>query len=280
MSNIEKDNTDLTPENKANFKLSVVAYLSDWNDSLMLVKQKDNTWGLPAGKVRFDEDPLSGILRECVEETGLKRTRLEIDFIQRTPFSSSGFFFSNLDGNKYFIGLLFNVSYDGVFLKSSQIEDEDVIEAKAFNLDELLILLSNSKREDWYKSEYDVNRLLAISWVVDRYNSAFIHGGRKNINIENVMRNFVLIENIPGLFWDVTDNDRQHPFVDWRIMSNSDAHKIWKTLNIKQRIITQYAEQDKVLEKIGYLGRLSDEEFYIEAQKYDYPEDEEQSYLE
>ena len=53
-------------------RLAVNAFLV-YNDSFLLLKraQKPLIWGPPGGKIHIDEDPVLGLKREVLEETGL-----------------------------------------------------------------------------------------------------------------------------------------------------------------------------------------------------------------
>lgn len=57
----------------ANTSAGIFFYATDTGRYLYLLRNdpKNNTWGIPGGKIEKDETLLEGLVRECVEEIGV-----------------------------------------------------------------------------------------------------------------------------------------------------------------------------------------------------------------
>ena len=71
-----------TIPNKFNSKFTIVSSFIIVNDKFLLLKRSENeslpkTWGLPAGKVKQNEQIIDATVREVNEETGQKFNNYE-----------------------------------------------------------------------------------------------------------------------------------------------------------------------------------------------------------
>jgi 8-oxo-dGTP pyrophosphatase MutT (NUDIX family) len=68
-------------------KFEVVSLYVEYDGKILLLhrlphKSQGNKWGVPAGKVDPNETPLTALIREVFEETGLRVTADSIQFLQ------------------------------------------------------------------------------------------------------------------------------------------------------------------------------------------------------
>lgn len=78
----ETEPSDFTP------RFEVVSCFVEWKENLLLLqrqsyKPQPNTWGVPAGKMKKDENRFQAMKRELREETGLKSPASTFDFLDK-----------------------------------------------------------------------------------------------------------------------------------------------------------------------------------------------------
>jgi len=54
------------------YRVTVKAFITDENNKVLVVKEKQNFWSLPGGGLEHGESPQDGIKREIKEEIGLE----------------------------------------------------------------------------------------------------------------------------------------------------------------------------------------------------------------
>lgn len=104
------------------------------NDKLLLIKRNDNgLWGMPAGSIELYESPQTAICRELFEETGLKT--LESDVQLLNVFGGSDFSYTYPNGDQCsFVSISFLIEkVTGDILKKTS----ETIDCRFFSFDEL-----------------------------------------------------------------------------------------------------------------------------------------------
>lgn len=67
--------------------VSVSACYCQYQEKVLFLKRAEsssqaNTWGVPAGKLEQNEEPLSAVIREVLEETGITLSEKNVSFIK------------------------------------------------------------------------------------------------------------------------------------------------------------------------------------------------------
>lgn len=111
----------------------VVGLIID-NDQILLVNRNDNEfWGMPAGSIELYESPQTAVCREIFEETGLKV--LESDLKLLNTFGGENFSYVYPNGDQCsFVSISFLIkSFTGKILR----ETNETIDCRFFPLDQL-----------------------------------------------------------------------------------------------------------------------------------------------
>lgn len=135
------------------FSVAILAYCGNLTDyvstKVLLVKNKYERVGPVAGKVEIinglPENPFDAIQREWGEETGGEPFEFE-----RPPEYKTAIFAQKdgiVDTGFIYAGILTKKAID-TFSKGKQIvEDEDIVEAKLYNIDDVLVILHDWKNQ-------------------------------------------------------------------------------------------------------------------------------------
>ena len=79
--------------------LDVVSVYIECDDKILLLKRspgkiEENKWGVAAGKLEENEELIDGIIRECLEETGLELKESSLEKIATAYIRNEGFEYS------------------------------------------------------------------------------------------------------------------------------------------------------------------------------------------
>lgn len=66
-----------SPHQLGGYRVSVKAIITDDNGKLLLVHEKDGSWGLPGGRLEYGETPMEGLHRELNEELGISDATID-----------------------------------------------------------------------------------------------------------------------------------------------------------------------------------------------------------
>lgn len=114
------------------------------NNHILLVKQyrkalNEYTWEIPAGKIdRSDPEPLTTVIREVEEETGIKLDPKDLIYLGKI-YTTPGF--SNEIIHIYFVNLLHHPSL-------TPKDKDEIQEIKLFSIREFLELVSSNQIKD------------------------------------------------------------------------------------------------------------------------------------
>ena len=93
----------MKPSIGCTYRVSVKAFILAKNNKILLLKEPDGVWDLPGGGLHYGEDPIDGLKREVLEETGLKTKSVSIEPIH---------FLTWKDGDKWKVNVVYLVELE------------------------------------------------------------------------------------------------------------------------------------------------------------------------
>lgn len=107
------------------YRISVKGIVVDHDGRFLMSKEENGIWELLGGGLEHEEDPVTGLKREILEETGLK-----VVSVSKTPiyFVTS----KRLEHDTYIANIIYEIKLENLKFTPS----EECVELKFFNVEE------------------------------------------------------------------------------------------------------------------------------------------------